>query len=158
MSESPKSDNYEVKKHGRREKLEYSEGNQKRKKNNNIHSMRFNKLNSRSIQKYESRKSHSENNRNSWKSNVLDKRSYKICKHVELIRRQARHEKRILEEWNSVISDLGERCHSVSFERLKLLLNGNDYSYVLELEILLMLLHTTDGINSTNDSSCLNLI
>ncbi|KAL3994323.1 hypothetical protein ACH3XW_21275 [Acanthocheilonema viteae] len=50
-----------------------------------------------------------------------------IQTHVELIKRQARREKRILEEWDSAISDLEERCQLVSFERLKLLLHGSDY-------------------------------
>ncbi|VDK81671.1 unnamed protein product [Litomosoides sigmodontis] len=49
--------------------------------------------------------------------------------HLELIKRQARREKRILKEWDSVISDLEERCQLVTFERLKLLLHDSDYSY-----------------------------
>ncbi|VDM13088.1 unnamed protein product [Wuchereria bancrofti] len=52
-----------------------------------------------------------------------------IQTHVELIKRQAQREKRLLEEWNSAISDLEERCQLVSFERLKLLLHSNNYSY-----------------------------
>lgn len=36
--------------------------------------------------------------------------------HLELIKRQARREKRILKEWDTIISELEERCQSVSFE------------------------------------------
>ncbi|KAK6102974.1 hypothetical protein QQG55_10635 [Brugia pahangi] len=52
-----------------------------------------------------------------------------IQTHLELIKRQAKREKRLLQEWNSAISDLEERCEVVSFERLKLLLRSNNYSY-----------------------------
>lgn len=52
-----------------------------------------------------------------------------IQTHVELIKRQAQREKRMLEEWDSAINDLEERCQLVSLERLKLLLHSNDFSY-----------------------------
>ncbi|EJW82288.1 hypothetical protein WUBG_06802 [Wuchereria bancrofti] len=233
-TESYKSGSYEAKKHERKEKLNYSEENRKHRKDDNICSMKCNKLNSGNILKYESITNSSANSRSSRELSILDKRSYKIKRkpsiadtnnfanmkynlddlenleqsdvswhsklkytnllanfdncsrktefdgkksvknvavqtinlesnndilpmftplllkdiernmkgmskrkaistviqtHVELIKRQAQREKRLLEEWNSAISDLEERCQLVSFERLKLLLHSNNYSY-----------------------------
>uniref|UniRef100_A0AAF5PVH1 Uncharacterized protein n=1 Tax=Wuchereria bancrofti TaxID=6293 RepID=A0AAF5PVH1_WUCBA len=233
-TESYKSGSYETKKHERKEKLNYSEENRKHRKDDNICSMKCNKLNSGNILKYESISNSSANSRSSRELAILDKRSYKIKRkpsiadtnnfanmkynlddlenleqsdvswhsklkytnllanfdncsrktefdgkksvknvavqtinlesnndilpmftplllkdiernmkgmskrkaistviqtHVELIKRQAQREKRLLEEWNSAISDLEERCQLVSFERLKLLLHSNNYSY-----------------------------
>uniref|UniRef100_A0A1I8ELQ6 Uncharacterized protein n=1 Tax=Wuchereria bancrofti TaxID=6293 RepID=A0A1I8ELQ6_WUCBA len=116
LNESYKSGSYETKKHERKEKLNYSEENRKHRKDDNICSMKCNKLNSGNILKYESISNSSANSRI-------------IQTHVELIKRQAQREKRLLEEWNSAISDLEERCQLVSFERLKLLLHSNNYSY-----------------------------
>uniref|UniRef100_A0A0R3RSP1 Suppressor protein SRP40-like n=1 Tax=Elaeophora elaphi TaxID=1147741 RepID=A0A0R3RSP1_9BILA len=226
-SKSHKSYNYEAKKHGEKNELQYSEENQKHTNSSNVG---FSKRNSRSIKKYQSKSSCSADSQSSRRSNILDKRSYKVKKqpslidmnnfssiecctddlekseqsdtlsnhmladfdndnysrkveldgkkgvnnvgvqtihseperdlspvftplllrdieesmkrmsekeaissviqtHVELIKRQSRREKRMLEEWDSAISDLEERCKLVSFERLKLLLHGNNYSH-----------------------------
>ncbi|VDK65241.1 unnamed protein product [Onchocerca ochengi] len=232
-SENHKSYHYGAEEHKREKKLKHLEEKQKHRDSDNTHSTRLNKLNSGSIQKYESRSSCSESSRSSQESSVLNKSSYKYknrstiidtnhfadnkchvddlakseqfdisshpvlrrknfladfdnslnktkldgkkCKnvavqtvhleqncdllpmftplllkdieenmkemsereavstiiqtHVDLIKRQAQREKRMLEEWDSAISDLEERCQFVNFERLKLLLHSNDYFY-----------------------------
>ncbi|VDP16608.1 unnamed protein product, partial [Onchocerca flexuosa] len=228
-----KSYHYGAEGHKREKKLKHLE-EQNHRDSDNIHSIRFNKVNSGSIQKYESRSSCSGSSRSSQESSVLNTSSYKdknrstitdmdnfadikchvddfakseqfdvlwhpmlerknlladfgndsnktkldgkkcfknvavqtvhleqncdllpmftplllkdieenmkemnerevlstiIQTHVNLIRRQAQREKRMLEEWDSAISDLEERCQFVNFERLKLLLHSNDYFY-----------------------------
>lgn len=75
-SKSRKSYNYEAKKHGRRKKSEFSEENQKHRDNEDIFNIRFNKLNSGSIQKALSKSSYSTDSQSSQESNVLCRRSH----------------------------------------------------------------------------------
>uniref|UniRef100_A0A915PZN6 Uncharacterized protein n=1 Tax=Setaria digitata TaxID=48799 RepID=A0A915PZN6_9BILA len=61
--------------------------------------------------------------------NELETVSRVIQTHVELIKRQAWREKRILEEWDSIINDFERRCKFVNFQRLKFILHGNNHCF-----------------------------
>lgn len=52
-----------------------------------------------------------------------------IQTHVELIKKQAKREEQALQEWDSAIGDLEQRCEVVTFDRLKKLLHGNSNHY-----------------------------
>ncbi|CAG9536248.1 unnamed protein product [Cercopithifilaria johnstoni] len=75
MRTSERYKSYETKKHERKKKLKYSNKNQNNMNNVNTG---FNKLNSESIQIYQSRSSCSADSQSSRESNILNKKSYKV--------------------------------------------------------------------------------